>query len=318
MPKRAVNVRKIVIATSAGAVIATAVFFGALAFMTMRTPETTREDELLTQAQNAEVTDDAPFVEECYAALAALAPGNERYRYLHYHALVRVRDFKALAAYTNSLPVSTEFSPEEWRIEELLAAAWQNAIACSNATAIALYEEATNLNYYAATPYLVTAFMAAGRLDNALDTARAYIRRFPDKSVLVQAADLAALAAQRQILDEVRGGAATGDSAFDSSFRSYCDALDAWIRDDRDAMRRAIGRVSKEIATPTTALLRIEAAIDKTSLEEACARLLEFPPLLDYRERAASALRNFIAAHFPGDLTSEEAERLAKIPLRAD
>ena len=65
------------------------------------------EDALLKLARKAVGKDDPPLAAEYWRRLASLNPFNDEYKKEHFHALLRVRDFPGLVAYTNSLPLET-------------------------------------------------------------------------------------------------------------------------------------------------------------------------------------------------------------------
>ena len=123
----------------------------------------------------------------------------------------------------------------------------------SNAVSVAALVEATNLNYYAATPLLVASYVRIARPDLALDAARPYIRRFPRPMLLVSTAEWCTLAKRTDLLAEIRAAVPKGAGHFQLVFAYYCDALEAWDKGDSAALVKAMDAVG-------TADLRFERA----------------------------------------------------------
>ena len=140
----------------------------------------------------------------CWRRLLTLNPFEKDYVRPYYHALVRVRDFETLAAYTNDMPVSAEFTADEKALENLLFQGMTMARAQSNELAVACYVQATNLNYYAATPFLIDCHARDGNLASALHVARPYLRRFPSPELAFCTAEWSAMAGRPDLVEETR------------------------------------------------------------------------------------------------------------------
>ena len=148
--------RKKLVLTAIGSVLALSfVVFAVLFIRYDRGGDPNNEDAILAQARRAEATDNPPLAARCWQRLVALNPFEKEYVRRYYHALVRVRDFTSLAAYTNDLPIKTELTADERKIERLIFRGLKMAQARSNDLAAVYFTAATNLNYYAAAPYLI-------------------------------------------------------------------------------------------------------------------------------------------------------------------
>lgn len=294
--------KTIVLLVVGGILALTFSVFGVLLFKFNRGADPNNEDAVLAEAKAAETADDPPRVADAFRRLTALNPFNKEYERAYYHALVRVRDFDSLAAYTNEHPVQVEFTDGERRIESLINWSIHMESLASNAVAVAALMEATNLNYYATTPLLVSAYVRNDRIDLALDAARPYIRRFPRPGLLVNVAEWCTLAKRADILDEVRSALPQGAGHLQLVIAYYCDALEAWDKGDSAALSKAIEAVGADIRTPLAQLLKVEAASsgdDADRVEFAYRELREAPPVFDFPLRGKLAVKRFIAAHFP-------------------
>ena len=294
--------KTIVFIAVGGILVLTFSFFAVLLVKFHRGADPNNEDAVLAEAQAASERDDPPAAVGAYRRLTALNPFNEEYAHAYAHALVRVRDFNALAAYTNKHPMTVELTEGERRTEELIdRSAYMESLG-SNAVSVATLVEATNINYYAATPLLIAMYVRDGRLDLALDAARPYIRRFPRPRLLVSVADWCALAKRIDLLAEIRAAMPKGAGHFQLVFAYYCDALEAWDKGDAAALVKAMNAVGTDIRTPLARLLKLEAASsgdDAGRVELAYRSLREAPSLYDFPMRGKMAVKRFIAAHFP-------------------
>ena len=285
-----------------GVLLLTFAVFGVLLVKFNRGADPNNEDQALAEAKAAAERDDPPQVASCYRRLTALNPFKREYRRSYYHALVRVRDFTSLAAYTNDYPVQVEFTESERRTEALINWSAHMESLGSNAVAVAALLAATNLNYYAATPLLISSYVRNDRFDLALDAARPYIRRFPRPSLLVDAAEWCTLAKRTDLLAEVRAAVPKGSGHFQLVFAYYCDALEAWNKGDAAGLMKAMDAVGADIRTPLARLLRLEAVAsgnDAGRVEFAYRELREAPLQFDFPLRGKVAVKRFIAAHFP-------------------
>ena len=302
--------------------------FAVLLVKFRRGADPNNEDAVLAEAKAAAERDDPPAAAGAYRRLTKLNPFNEEYQREYVHALMRARDFETLAAYTNSHPMTVELSERERRTEELIERSAYMASLGSNAVSVATLVEATNLNYYAATPLLISSYVRDGRIDLALDAARPYIRRFPRPVLLVSVAEWCALAKRIDLLAEIRAALPKGAEHFQLVLAYYCDALEAWDKGDAAALVKAMNAVGTDIRTPFARLLKLEAVSsgdDAGRVELAYRALREAQPmfaftsdvkdsnetsdsklskhvhvLLNLRGRGKMAVKRFIAAHFPG------------------
>lgn len=294
--------KTIVLVVVGGILVLTFALFGVLLLKFNRGADPNNEDQILAEARAAEERDDPPQAAGCYRRLVALNPFKKDYVRSYYHALVRVRDFASLAAYTNAYPAQTEFTERERRTEALINWSAHMESLGSNAVAVAALLEATNHNYYAAVPLLISAYVRNDRFDLALDAARPYIRRFPRPSLLVNTAEWCTLAKRADLLPEIRAAVPKGTGHFQLVFAYYCDALEAWDKGELAALAKAMDAVGTDIRTPLARLLKLEAAAsgeDADRVDFAYRELREAPPLFDFPMRGKLTVKRFIAAHFP-------------------
>lgn len=294
--------KTIVLCVVGGILVLTFSIFGVLLVKFNRGADPNNEDAALAEAKAAEERDDPPSAANAYRRLTALNPFKKEYVRSYYHALVRVRDFASLAAYTNDYPAEVEFTESERRTEALINWSAHMESLGSNAVAVAALMEATNLNYYAAAPLLISSYARNGRYDLALDAVRPYIRRFPRPSLLVSAAEWCTLAKRTDLLAEVRSAMPKGAGHFQLVFAYYCDALEAWDKGDADALRKAMNAVGDDMRTPLARLLRLDAAAagdDAGRVEFAYRELRDAPAQFDFPMRGKMAVKRFISARFP-------------------
>ena len=293
--------KTIVFIAVGGILVLTFSFFTVLLVKFHRGADPNNEDAVLAEAKAAEERDDPPAAVGAYRRLTKLNPFNEEYQRAYVHALRRMRAFATLAAYTNDHPVTVELTENERRTEELIKRSAYMASLGSNAVSVAALTEATNLNYYAATPLLVATYVRIARPDLALDAARPYIRRFPRPMLLVSTAEWCALAKRTDLLAEIRADVPKGAGHFQLVFAYYCDALEAWDKGDLAALGKAMNAVGTDIRTPLARLLKLEAVSsgdDAGRVEQAYRDLID-APLHDFPLRGKLAVKRFVAAHFP-------------------
>lgn len=296
--------KTIVLVVIGGILVLTFSLFAVLLMRFRRGADPHNEDAVLAEAKAAEERDDPPQAARAYRRLTALNPFNEDYARAYVHALVRARDFNALASYTNSHPVKVELTESEQRTEELIDRSIQMESLGSNAVSVAALVEATNLNYYAVTPLLISSYVRDGELARALDVARPYIRRFPHPSLLVSTAEWCTLAKRTDLLAEVRAAVPNGTGYFQLMFAHYCEALEAWDKGDLATVTKAMDAVGPELRTPLARLLKLEAVAsgdDAGRVESAYRDLRDVPPLFDFPARGKLAVKRFIATHFPDE-----------------
>ena len=293
--------KTIVFVVVGGILVLTFSFFAVLLVKFHRGADPNNEDAVLAEAKAAAERDDPPAVVGAYRRLTKLNPFNEEYATTYVHALRRMRAFDALTAYTNSHPITVELTEDERRTEELIERSAYMASLGSNAVSVAALTEATNLNYYAATPLLVASYVRIARPDLALDAARPYIRRFPRPVLLVSVAEWCTMAKRTDLLAEIRADVPKGAGHFQLVFAYYCDALEAWDKGDTTALVKAMNAVGTDIRTPLARLLKLEAIAtgDDADRVEKAYRDLTDAPLHDFPLRGKLAVKRFIAAHFP-------------------
>ncbi len=295
------------------------VVFGILFIRYDRGRDPNNEDSIRALARQAEAEDNPPLAAYCWRRLITLNPFEKEYVRPYYHALVRMRDFKTLVAYTNDLPVATELTADEKAIEELLyqGATYENAN--SNELAIACYVKATNLNYFAATPFLIDCHARRGRFGEALHIARPYVKRFPSPAMALRTAEWCALANRPDLIEETRKTIST-ESHAGIVFGYYCDALLAWKKEDAAGLAKALEAIgSDSIKTPVLRMMLLESAAagdDPTRVTIAYQRLAAAPRFFDFFPvRAQAVVKRFIATHFPDKLPISDLGSLADMVL---
>ena len=293
--------KTIVFIVVGGILVLTFSLFAVLLVKFHRGADPNNEDAVLAEARAAEERDDPPAAVGAYRRLTKLNPFNEEYARAYVHALRRMRAFNVLTDYTNSHPITVELTEGERRTEELIERSAYMASLGSNAVSVAALTEATNLNYYAATPLLVASYVRIARPDRALDAARPYIRRFPRPMLLVSVAEWCTLAKRTDLLAEIRAAVPKGSGHFQLVFAYYCDALEAWDKSDTAALVKAMNAVGTDISTPLARLLKLEAVSSEDDADrvEKAYRDLTDAPLHDFPLRGKLAVKRFVAAHFP-------------------
>ena len=293
--------KTIVFIVIGGILVSTFTLFAVLLVKFHRGADPNNEDAVLAEAKAAEERDDPPAAVGAYRRLTKLNPFKEEYQHAYVHALRRMRAFNTLTAYTNDHPVTVELTENERRTEELIERSAHMASLGSNDVSVAALVEATNLNYYAATPLLVASYIRIARPDLALDAARPYIRRFPRPMLLVSTAEWCTLAKRTDLLAEIRAAVPKESGHFQLVFAYYCDALEAWDKGDPAALVKAMDAVGTDINTPLARLLKLEAVAsgDDAGRVEKAYRDLVDAPLHDFPLRGKLAVKRFVAAHFP-------------------
>lgn len=312
--------KKLALTAIGSALALSFVVFGALFIRYDRGGDPNNEDKIRKLALRAEAADNPPLAAHCWLRLMALNPFEKDYVRRYYHALVRMRDFQTLAAYTNAMPVVAEFTADEKAVEELLYRGLTLEGAHSNELAVACYVRATNLNYYAAAPFLIDCYESQGEFAAALHVARAYLKRFPSPALAVRTAEWCALADRPDLIDETRRAipAESGYSGIVIGY--YCDALAAWLKGDRVALATALEVIGgEEIKTPLSRLIALESAADgddPTNVAVAYRRLAAAPRFFDFfPARGQAAVKRFVAAHFPDKLPIDKLGYLADMVL---
>ena len=312
--------KTIVFIAVAGILVLTFSLFAVLLVKFRRGADPNNEDAVLAEAKAAEERDDPPAAVGAYRRLTKLNPFKEEYQHAYVHALRRMRAFDALTAYTNDHPVTVELTENERRTEELIERGAYMASLGSNAVSVAALTEATNLNYYAATPLLVATYVRIARPDLALDAARPYIRRFPRPMLLVSTAEWCTMAKRTDLLAEIRAAVPKGAGHFQLVFAYYCDALEAWDKGDAAALVKAMDAVGTDIRTPLARLLKLEAVAsgdDAGRVEKAYRDLID-APLHDFPLRGKLAVKRFVAAHFPNKEFPDRKYSIVELGRLAD
>lgn len=312
--------RKKIVLTAIGSVVALSfVVFAVLFVKYDRAADRNNEDAILAYAQRAEAEDNPPLAAWCWRRLTALNPFKAEYADRYCHALVRMRNFRMLATYTNDHPASVVLTDGEKEVERLLARGVELEAAFSNELAAVCYAKATNLNYYASVPFLIDCEARIGRIGAALDAARAYIKRFPDPTMALHTAEWCALAARPDLVDETRRAVPATSGYSGLVFGYYCDALNAWIKGDKASLAVALKEIDAgAFNTPVARLMALESAADgdnPSRVQAAYWKLAKCQRLFDFPERGKAAVKRFIAAHFPSGLPIVELGRLADMVL---
>lgn len=315
------SLRKKIALTAIGSAIALSfVVFAVLLFRYDRGDDPNNEDEILARAMQAEADDNPPLAAQCWRKLVLLNPLNEEYVRRYYHSLVRLRDFKTLAEYTNNSPVKVELTEDERKFEQLIVHGIELEAVNSNDLAVACFIEATNLNYYAAVPYLIDGEVRRGAIGEALDDAREYIRKFPRPTMVLHTVEWYALADRPDLIDETRQMLAGADAGYDEILIDYyCAALSAWIKGDNTTLAATLHKIGYDtVKTPVARMMAVESAAngnDPKLLVEAFHALISSPPMFDFHERGRRAVKRFVAAHFPDKLPIRELGKLADLAI---
>lgn len=297
-----------------GVLLATLVTFAVLFVSYNRGEDTNNEDDMLARAQAASRAGNHPVAAGAYRRLIALNPFETKYRVEYAHALMRLRDFGELVSVTNKLGSDFVLTADERTVETALERGVAESLSGSNVQAVATFASVSNLNYYAVTPYLVQAQMKAGRMDLALATARTYVGRFPNGFLILQAAELSALAQRRDLLEEIREAALSLQGRRGIALAHYCDALLAWLKGDVQTLTEAIAVLNGEVKTPLSHFLALECAAsgdNAVAVERALDELSQDEkPDSRLMTMARAVVKRFLAEHFPEKITLEHIERL--------
>lgn len=308
------KLRIVILALTGGVLLATLATFAVLFVSYNRGEDTNNEDAMLAFAQAASGEGNHPAAAGAYRRLISLNPFEPKYRVEYAHALVKLRDFKELASVTNKLSEAFSLTADEQAVETALKRGVSEGIAGSNEQAVATFLSATNFNYFAVTPYLVQAFVKAGRLDLALGTAKTYVKRFPNGFLIQQAAELSALAHRQDLLDEVREAALSLQGRRGIALAHYCDALLAWQKGDAETLAESVAVLNGEVKSPLAQFLALECAANGDSavaVERALDELSqEEKPDSRLMTMARAVVKRFLAEHFPEKITLEHIERL--------
>lgn len=296
---------KLVLLTTIGSVVALSiVVFGLLVWRSNRKGDINNEDMVLRRAEAAAEVDDPPAMALQFHTLTQLNQFKDEYKDRYYHALVRMRDFETLAAYTNERPLETMMTADERRLEELLLIGWRAESLGSNDVAAAAFGEATNLNYYAATPELIDCELRRGNPAAVLTLLRGYTKRFKVPRLVIEGAELSALCGRADLVSEFAGRFPdTGRPSL--IFTVYCDALKSWLKGDIAAAGAFMKEVGEEMRTPLAKLIALQVACagdDAKSVRFAWIDFMAYPEFLDFRLRGLAAAKSFIAVHFPDRL----------------
>ncbi len=296
-----VSAKSIVLITIGSVLTLSIVIFGVLLLKANRKGDFNNEDALLKLARAAVGRDDPPAAALYFHRLTKLNPFNDGYQDAYFHALVRMRDFRTLDAYTNAHPVKVSVSAEAVELEKLIAEGRGHLAQGSNDLAVAVFEQATNLNYFAATPELVDGELRRGRFAEALDILRAYSGRFKEPRLFVQGAELSALARRPDLIGEFASRfPASGRPSV--AFGLYCDALAAWVRGDLLESDVYLRQIKGEVVTPFAKLIALEVSCAGHDPDRVNLAWIDFLPdaeFLDFRYRGEIAVKAFVAAHFP-------------------
>lgn len=312
--------KRLVLASIGGVFALSIVAFGLLLWRSNRHGDMNNEDVVLRLAKAAVERDDPPAAAHFYQKLVQLNQFKDEYKDAHYHALVRMRDFSRLAAYTNERPAAVHFTPAEKEVENLLYQGWAHELRGSNEAAVVFFEKATNLNYFAAAPELVDGNLRCLRFAAALDVIRAYTKRFPLPRLVFMGAELCALAGRGDLVSEFT-------TRYPSHgrpkivFGLYCDALAAWTKGDLALVGETLKGIGSELKSPLAKLILLESACaghDADLVQIAWIDLLAAPDFLDFRARGRRAVKTFLGAHFPNKLPIADMGKVADEVLKTD
>ena len=310
---------KIILLSMVGGVLALSI----IAFLVLlvsfgRNGDQNNEDAALAWAEAAVKADDPPRAVGLFRRLVSLNPFKEEYRQKYVHALIRMRDYDRLTFFTNNTPCTIVLTADEKRIEDSLARGWALEAAGSNEQAAVVFESATNLNYFAVTPFLIDCHMRRRRPDQALEASLQYLRRFHDPRLMVQTAEWAALAHRLDLIAAVRDLSAQLLDRSGILVGYYCDALQAWAENRNLELVPLMKAVGKEIRTPLSRVLALEVACegDDSWVVETCFREATAPAGLfsqDFARRSRRAVKYYLANHFPDKLPIAQMGRLADL-----
>lgn len=309
-----------VLSTFGGAIALSFAVFAILFFRYDRAGDENNEDEILALAAKAENDANPLLAVRYWRQLTALDPFNQDYARRYCRALLNACDFATLQDYTNRLDFAVEFSHDEQEFAQTISKGLEMVAAYSNDTALALFESTTGEHYYAATPYLIDCEIRAGRYADAIDAARAYIRRFPRNSIVLHTAEWCALADRPDLVEETRNAIPLESGYEWIVLDCYCIALEAWMKGDWKTLADSLGKIGRGVIdTPVFRLVTLESAAmghDPSMVETAYRDLYVIPQVFDFHERGNAAVKHFIAEHFPDKLPLERLGRLADLVLR--
>ena len=305
-----------VLATVGGVLALSFVAFLALFLNYCRQDDPNNEDDLVQRAEAAERADDPPKATHFRHRLVQLNPFDEGHREKYVRSLVRMRDFARLTALTNSGVGKVELTASEAELERLIRRGSELVLGGSNAEARVAFEAATNLNYYAAAPFLIDVEARLGRVGVAYRDARAYLTRFCEPFMLFRAAEWGAAMGRADLIDEVASLGGKLPTRPVNVLSYYCEALKAWIGGDMSALKSALSAIPNEVKTAMGRMMALELACsgdDADAVETRFRELRERLPYLDFDLRGRVAVKRFVSAHFPSRLPIDRLGRLAEL-----
>lgn len=308
---------KVTALTTVGGVLALSfVAFLALLLKYCRQDDPNNEDELVRQAEAAERADDPPKATLLRRRLLKLNPFDEGYREKYIRALVRMRDFDRLTSLTNSGVGKVELTASEAELERLIRRGSELVLGGSNAEARVAFAAATNLNYYAAAPFLIDVEARLGRVGVAYRDARDYLARFCEPLLLFRAAEWGAAMGRSDLIDELAKAGEKLPARPANVFGYYSEALKAWIAGDGAALKKSLAAIPNEVKTAMARMMALEVACagdDAYAVETRFRELRERLPYLDFDLRGRVAVKRFVSDHFPSKLPIDRLGSLAEL-----
>ena len=304
------------LATVGGVFALSFVAFLVLFLKYCRQDDPNNEDELIRRAEAAERADDPPKAAFLRQRLVQLNPFDESHREKYIRSLVRMRDFDRLTSLTNSGVGKVELTASEAELERLIRRGSELVLGGSNAEARVAFEAATNLNYYAAAPFLIDVEARLGRVGVAYRDARAYLTRFCEPLMLFRTAEWGAAMGRADLIDELSSIGGMLPTRPSNVFGYYCEALKAWIGGDMTAVKKSLSVIPNEVKTAMGRMMALEVACvgnDADAVEARFRELRERLPYLDFDLRGRVAVKRFVAAHFPSKLPIDRLGRLADL-----
>ena len=308
-------VRRVLLSVTGAALLLSFASFAYLFFHYRRGDDGNNEDVLLTHAETARDAGEHPLAAELYRRLSALNPLEPAYREEYRHALVRMRNFSALAIVTNGQDdAAFSLTEDERAVEAAIETGARLSRAGSNELAIAEFSSVTGLNYFAAMPFVIMSHVRGNRPDLALTLGRQYVARFPDANLIQQNAELAALAKRRDVVEECREAALRLRGQTGILLAHYCDALSAWLAGDGERLARQAAILHGEVKSPLARLVALEGAAqgDDAGLVILAFREIEQNELPGSRfmDHARAAVKHFLSRNFPSKITVNDLLRL--------